>query len=94
MGRVGLTAALFDEGEAEQGAAAAHQALDDDARTDSRPRRVPARTPPSSPAATAREQPDMPTRTGQRLVALPDVPRGGVSRLRSMATGDTPDPAR
>ncbi|WP_225842178.1 Tat pathway signal protein [Streptomyces albus] len=35
MDRVGLAAALFDEGEAEQGAAAAHQALDDAARIDS-----------------------------------------------------------
>lgn len=35
MDRVGLAAALFDEGEAERGAAAAHQALDDAARIDS-----------------------------------------------------------
>ncbi|MFF3159251.1 Tat pathway signal protein [Streptomyces sp. NPDC057910] len=35
MDRVGLAAALFDEGDAEQGAAAAHQALDDAARIDS-----------------------------------------------------------
>ncbi|MGW4995404.1 Tat pathway signal protein [Streptomyces mirabilis] len=35
MDRVGLAAALFDEGEAERGAAAAHQALDDAARVDS-----------------------------------------------------------
>ncbi|MGW2257841.1 Tat pathway signal protein [Streptomyces sp. NPDC001780] len=35
MDRVGLAAALFEEGEAEQGAAAAHQALDDAARIDS-----------------------------------------------------------
>ncbi|GAB2967458.1 hypothetical protein GCM10023080_032600 [Streptomyces pseudoechinosporeus] len=35
MDRVGLAAALFDEGEAERGAAAAHQALDDAARLDS-----------------------------------------------------------
>ncbi|MET9694669.1 Tat pathway signal protein [Streptomyces sp. NPDC006514] len=35
MDRVGLAAALFDEGEAEQGAAAAHRALDDAARIDS-----------------------------------------------------------
>ncbi|MFE5537945.1 hypothetical protein ACFQ78_19660 [Streptomyces sp. NPDC056519] len=33
--RIGLAAALFDEGEAERGAAAAHQALDDAARVDS-----------------------------------------------------------
>lgn len=35
MDRVGLAAALFDEGEVERGAAAAHQALDDAARVDS-----------------------------------------------------------
>ncbi|MFK0256322.1 hypothetical protein [Streptomyces sp. NPDC090445] len=35
MDRVGLAAALFEEGEAEQRAAAAHQALDDPARIDS-----------------------------------------------------------
>ncbi|MET8945368.1 Tat pathway signal protein [Streptomyces sp. NPDC004542] len=35
MDRVGLAAALFDEGEVERGAAAAHQALDDAARIDS-----------------------------------------------------------
>ncbi|MGW3953332.1 hypothetical protein ACWEKM_21005 [Streptomyces sp. NPDC004752] len=35
MDRVGLAAALFDEGEAERGAAAAQQALDDAARLDS-----------------------------------------------------------
>ncbi|MEU6913020.1 Tat pathway signal protein [Streptomyces olindensis] len=35
MDRVGLAAALFDEGEVEQGAAAAHQALDDAGRVDS-----------------------------------------------------------
>ncbi|MEV5239007.1 Tat pathway signal protein [Streptomyces cinnamoneus] len=35
MDRVGLAAALFDEGEAEHGAAAAQQALDDAARVDS-----------------------------------------------------------
>jgi hypothetical protein len=35
MDRVGLAAALFDEGEAERGAAAAHEALDDAARIDS-----------------------------------------------------------
>jgi hypothetical protein len=35
MDRVGLAAALFDEGEAEQGAAAAQAALDDAARVDS-----------------------------------------------------------
>ncbi|MFD8002978.1 Tat pathway signal protein [Streptomyces mirabilis] len=35
MDRVGLAAALFSEGEAEQGAAAAQQALDDAARVDS-----------------------------------------------------------
>ncbi|MFD9904043.1 Tat pathway signal protein [Streptomyces sp. NPDC059063] len=35
MDRVGLAAALFDEGEAERGAAAAHQALDAAARLDS-----------------------------------------------------------
>ncbi|MGX1545154.1 hypothetical protein [Streptomyces adustus] len=35
MDRVGLTAALFDEGEADRGAAAAQQALDDAARVDS-----------------------------------------------------------
>ncbi|MDT3728377.1 hypothetical protein ROS62_27255 [Streptomyces sp. DSM 41972] len=35
MDRVGLAAALFDEGEAERGAAAAHQALDAAARVDS-----------------------------------------------------------
>ncbi|MEV8022130.1 hypothetical protein AB0O76_38630 [Streptomyces sp. NPDC086554] len=35
MDRVGLTAALFDEGQAERGAAAAQQALDDAARVDS-----------------------------------------------------------
>ncbi|MET8682458.1 Tat pathway signal protein [Streptomyces sp. NPDC004647] len=35
MDRVGLAAALFDEGEAERGAAAAHQALDEAARVDS-----------------------------------------------------------
>ncbi|RKN46839.1 Tat pathway signal protein [Streptomyces hoynatensis] len=35
MDGVGLAAALFDEGEAERGAAAAHQALDDAARIDS-----------------------------------------------------------
>ncbi|MEV6409434.1 hypothetical protein AB0M58_42060 [Streptomyces bobili] len=35
MDRVGLAAALFDEGEAERGAAAAQQALDDAARVDS-----------------------------------------------------------
>lgn len=35
MDRVGLAAALLDEGDAEQGAAAAHQALDDAARVDS-----------------------------------------------------------
>ncbi|MFI8370945.1 Tat pathway signal protein [Streptomyces sp. NPDC085466] len=35
MDRLGLAAALFDEGEAERGAAAAHQALDDAARVDS-----------------------------------------------------------
>lgn len=35
MDRVGLAAALFDEGEAERGAAAAHQALDTAARLDS-----------------------------------------------------------
>ncbi|ARZ65672.1 Tat pathway signal protein [Streptomyces albireticuli] len=35
MDRVGLAAALFDEGEPEQGAAAARQALDDAARLDS-----------------------------------------------------------
>lgn len=35
MDRVGLAAALFDEGNPEQGAAAAHQALDDAARVDS-----------------------------------------------------------
>ncbi|WP_432247803.1 Tat pathway signal protein [Streptomyces sanyensis] len=35
MDRIGLAAALLDEGEAERGAAAAHQALDDAARVDS-----------------------------------------------------------
>ncbi|MDX2695647.1 Tat pathway signal protein [Streptomyces ipomoeae] len=35
MDRVGLAAALFDEGDPERGAAAAHQALDDAARVDS-----------------------------------------------------------
>lgn len=35
MDRIGLAAALFDEGETERGAAAAHQALDDAARIDS-----------------------------------------------------------
>ncbi|GAA3803140.1 hypothetical protein GCM10022403_041470 [Streptomyces coacervatus] len=35
MDRIGLAAALFDEGEAERGAAAAQQALDDAARVDS-----------------------------------------------------------
>lgn len=35
MDRVGLAAALLDEGDTEQGAAAAHQALDDAARVDS-----------------------------------------------------------
>ncbi|MFJ9822536.1 hypothetical protein ACIRU3_46525 [Streptomyces sp. NPDC101151] len=35
MDRVGLAAALFDEGEAERGAAAVQQALDDAARVDS-----------------------------------------------------------
>lgn len=35
MDRIGLAAALFTEGEPEQGAAAAHQALDDAARVDS-----------------------------------------------------------
>ncbi|MFM9649287.1 hypothetical protein [Streptomyces galilaeus] len=35
MDRFGLAAALLDEGEAERGAAAAHQALDDAARVDS-----------------------------------------------------------
>lgn len=35
MDRIGLAAALFTEGEPEQGAAAAHQALDDAARFDS-----------------------------------------------------------
>ncbi|WJV51653.1 hypothetical protein [Streptomyces flavofungini] len=35
MDHVGLAAALFDEGEAERGATAAHQALDDAARIDS-----------------------------------------------------------
>ncbi|MFF8322914.1 Tat pathway signal protein [Streptomyces bobili] len=35
MDRIGLAAALFAEGEPEQGAAAAHQALDDAARVDS-----------------------------------------------------------
>ncbi|WP_033281315.1 hypothetical protein [Streptomyces sp. NRRL F-525] len=35
MDRVGLAAALFDEGEAERGAAAAHEALDAAARIDS-----------------------------------------------------------
>ncbi|GGV72398.1 hypothetical protein GCM10010277_85260 [Streptomyces longisporoflavus] len=35
MDRVGLAAALFDEGEAERGSAAAQQALDDAARVDS-----------------------------------------------------------
>ncbi|MFI6546205.1 Tat pathway signal protein [Streptomyces prunicolor] len=35
MDRVGLAAALFDEDEAERGAAAAHEALDDTARIDS-----------------------------------------------------------
>lgn len=35
MDRIGLAAALFTEGEPEQGAAAAHQALDDATRVDS-----------------------------------------------------------
>jgi hypothetical protein len=35
MDRIGLAAALFDEGQAERGAAAAHQALDAAAWTDS-----------------------------------------------------------
>ncbi|MEU4049701.1 hypothetical protein AB0F09_10920 [Streptomyces olivaceus] len=35
MDRIGLAAALFDEGDAEQGAAAAHQVLDEAARIDS-----------------------------------------------------------
>ena len=35
MDRIGLAAALFTEGEPEQGAAAAHQALDEAARIDS-----------------------------------------------------------
>ncbi|WP_415953823.1 hypothetical protein [Streptomyces sp. KLOTTS4A1] len=35
MDRVGLAASLFDEGEVERGAAAAHQALADAARVDS-----------------------------------------------------------
>ncbi|MFJ9590551.1 hypothetical protein [Streptomyces acidicola] len=35
MDRIGLAAALFDEGDPEQGAAEAHRALDDAARVDS-----------------------------------------------------------
>ncbi|ALO05707.1 Tat pathway signal sequence domain protein [Streptomyces venezuelae] len=35
MDRIGLAAALFDEGEAERGAGAAQQALDEAARVDS-----------------------------------------------------------
>ncbi|MFH8803813.1 hypothetical protein ACH4F6_30110 [Streptomyces sp. NPDC017936] len=68
MDRIGLAAALFTEGEPEQGAAAAHQALDDATRVDST-LVVLAR----SPIRALRQMPDPPATT------LPSPPAARIS---------------
>ncbi|MFI1707741.1 DUF6087 family protein [Streptomyces griseoruber] len=96
MDRIGLAAALFDEGEVERGATAAHQALDDAARIDST--LVASRLPP--PASTrcwtrpARTRPPPWTRCvpARRILRPPARPRSPPETITPVGKHSRPGP--